>query len=102
MPEKEDWIQSHENRIVLRVKVAANSSKNQLSFSDDCVKIHLTAPPIDNRANKELINFLAKQLKLRKKDIEIIKGKQSKLKTIQILQSSKEYILNKINGVVNG
>ncbi len=102
MSERENWIQSHEDRVVIRVKVAANSSKNQLSFWDDCIKVHLTAPPIDNRANKELINFLAKKLKLRRQDIEIIKGKQSKLKTIQILQSSKEYILNKINGAVNG
>ncbi len=102
MPVEEDWIKSHGADIVLRVKVIVNSSKNQLSFLDDCIKIHLTAPPIDNRANKELIKFLAKQLKVRKKDIEIIKGKQAKLKHILILESSKESILSKKNEVVNG
>ncbi len=102
MPVKEDWIKSNGDNLVIRVKVTPGSSKNQLSFLDDCIKIHLTAPPIDNRANKELIKFLAKQLKLRKKDIEIIKGKQAKLKHILILQSSKESILSIKNEAVNG
>jgi len=45
-------------------------------------EIKITAQPIENKANKALIEFLSKSLKIAKSNIEIVKGETSKEKTI--------------------
>ena len=42
------------------------------------------AKAIDGKANKSIIEFLAKELNLKKKDIEIIRGEKSSKKIISI------------------
>ena len=49
------------------------------------MKIKITAQPVENKANRALIEFLSKMLKVPKTKIEIIKGLTSKEKTISIL-----------------
>jgi len=48
---------------VYKIKVIPNSSKNEIveKMSDGTIKIKLKAPPIDGKANEELIKFLAKE-----------------------------------------
>lgn len=68
---------------ILRLKVIPNSSKNEIIENEDgSVKIKLTAPPVDGKANKCLIEFLAKTFKVPKTSLEVIKGQTSKEKTI--------------------
>ena len=45
------------------------------------LKIRLKADPVDNQANQELIAFLAKRLDISKKEIAIVRGKASRIKT---------------------
>ena len=56
--------------------------KNQFIFADDMIKLKITAQPIENKANKALIEFLSKKLKVAKTNIEIVKGETSKEKTL--------------------
>ncbi len=74
-----------EQGIVLTIKIVPNSSKNDIIIEEDFVKIKITAQPVENKANKALIEFLSKMLKVPKTKIEIIKGLTSKEKTISIL-----------------
>lgn len=74
-----------EQGIVLTIKIVPNSSKNDIIIEEDFVKIKITAQPVENKANKALIEFLSKMLKVPKTKIEIIKGLSSKEKTISIL-----------------
>ena len=48
----------------------------------DALKIKLTAPPVDNAANKMCIALLAKALKLPKSAFKIISGQTSRTKRI--------------------
>jgi len=48
------------------------------------LKVKLTSPPVEGKANKELIEVLAKGFKLRKKDVRIIKGEKSKNKIVRL------------------
>ena len=70
----------------LKIKVSPNSSKNEIgeTLSDGTIKIKLKAPPVEGRANEELINFLSKIWKTPKSQIKIIKGLTSKTKIIEI------------------
>lgn len=53
-------------------------------MSDGALKIKLAAPPVDGKANQELISFLAKTLKVSTSSIEITQGLTSKKKTLRL------------------
>ena len=67
---------------VVKLKISPNASKNEIITTEDVVKIKLTAQPIENKANKMLIEFLSKTFKIPKTSVIIIKGETSKEKTI--------------------
>ena len=50
--------------LIVRIKIVPNASKNELVFSEDLLKVRVTAQPIENKANKALIEFLSKNFKV--------------------------------------
>ena len=68
--------------LILKIKIVPNSSKNDIILEQDFIKIKITAQPIENKANKMLIEFLSKTFKVPKTNIEIVKGETSKEKTL--------------------
>ncbi len=88
--------------LILSVRVSPNSSKNEIIKTDDSLKIKITSQPIDGKANKAVIEFLSKQLKVPKSSFEIIKGQTSKDKTVLIkisLLSKKEEVQTFFNNL---
>lgn len=80
-----DIIKEHPLGIVLTVKLIPNgSSDSVIGWCSDYFKIKLCSPPIENKANKQLIIFLAKLLKVPKSNISFISGEKSKLKKLLI------------------
>lgn len=75
-------IRDTEQGLIIKVKIVPNSSKNDLILEEEFIKVKVTAQPIENKANKALIEFLSKQFKIPKTSIEILKGDTSKEKTI--------------------
>ena len=75
-------IRETDNGIVVRLKIVPNSSKNDIVLEDEFIKVKVTAQPIENKANKALIEFLSKRFKIPKTNIEILKGDTSKEKTL--------------------
>lgn len=68
----------------LDVKVIAGARKNFLKQERELTKVYLTAPAIDGKANKALVEFLSEHFHVTKSAIEIIKGLKSRTKTINI------------------
>jgi uncharacterized protein (TIGR00251 family) len=62
-----------------------------VGLHDDALKIKLTAPPVDNAANKMCIKFLAKRLGVSNFRIEIISGHTSRTKQV-LLRSDQPKI----------
>ena len=76
-----------------------NSSKNELILEDEFIKVKITAQPIENKANKALIEYLAKKFKLPKTSVSIIKGKTSKDKTLLFSvaeKNKKDFIVSQL------
>ena len=71
-----------ENSLVIKLKISPNASKNEIIRNETEIKVKITAQPIENKANKDLIEFLSKKLKISKSNIEIVKGETSKEKTL--------------------
>ena len=79
-----------QNNLTIKIKVEPRSSKSGIVGPyGDSLKVKLTSPPVDGKANKELIALLSKELKVRKKDIEIVSGQSSKNKVVKIIGLSK-------------
>jgi uncharacterized protein (TIGR00251 family) len=86
------------NQVHIKVKVLPKSSTNQIIGQEgDLFKVKLTSPPVEGKANKALIELLAKRLSIAKKRIEIISGKRSRLKTVRISGLSLEDITQVLN-----
>ena len=69
----------------IRVKVNPGAAKTQLVGVEDGVyKIRLAAPPVRGKANKELRNYIAKLVGVRKANVEISAGEHARTKTITI------------------
>jgi uncharacterized protein (TIGR00251 family) len=74
--------QEREGKWTLDVQVTPGSSKNEiLDVRGGRLRIKIAAAPEDGKANAELIAFLAKTLGIAKKEIAIIRGEKSRLKT---------------------
>jgi len=70
--------------MILESKVITNAGKNEIKKEGDKYKVYITAPAVDGKANKKLIEFLAGHFKVRKSEIFIKTGKKSRHKIIQI------------------
>lgn len=69
----------------IKVKVKPNSKQQKIEkTADGSLIVRLKSPPIDGKANNELIELLAKQFKVSKSEITIYTGLSSKNKLIEI------------------
>ena len=83
--------------LIVRIKIIPNSSKNELVVENEGLKVKITAQPIENKANKALIEFFSKQLKIAKSNIQIIKGELNKEKTLLISGFDEATFKDKFN-----
>ena len=88
----EDNITIKENGVLIKIRISPNASKNQIIFDGDIIKLKVTAQPIENKANKAVVEFLSKTFRVPKTSVEIVKGETSKDKTIFISTTDKEKI----------
>ena len=81
--------------LLVKIKIVPNSSKNDIILEDEFIKVKVTAQPIENKANKALVEFLSKSFRIPKTNIEIVKGDTSKEKTLllRIIDSDKRQII---------
>ena len=81
----EDWFRITGDSIHIDLKVFPHFSKNEFSgIRDKRLCIRITAPPEDGKANACLREFLAETLGCAKRDVVLIKGEKSKLKTVKV------------------
>ncbi len=94
-------IQEADGGVVFSVKVVPAGSRTAISgLLDGTLKIKGSAPPQKDRANDCLIDFLAKQLGVKKSNVKIIAGQTSPIKKVQILGLSSETVVEKLIPVV--
>ena len=96
-----DYFEITGNDIIVKVKIVPGSSKNKIiGVYNDSLKITITAPPVEGKANKKCIAYLAKYFDVAKSKIEIISGQTSKNKLIKIYDISQKEFLEKIEKIV--
>lgn len=69
----------------LRLYLQPKASRDQwVGLYNDAIKVAITAPPIDGKANQHLVKFLAKSFNVAKSDIRLEKGALSRHKVVLI------------------
>ncbi len=81
-------------QIIFTLRILPNSSKNEIIKSEDVIKVKITSPPVDGKANKALIEYLSKSFKIPKTSFKIIKGETSKDKTLMVSVADEEKLQN--------
>lgn len=72
---------------IINVRVIPRAKKNLVKTELDRLKIYLTAPPQDGKANKLLIQVLAGHFQVKKKQVLILRGEKSQDKIVKIADS---------------
>ncbi|MBE1276139.1 DUF167 family protein YggU [Enterovibrio baiacu] len=76
----------HENDdLILRLYIQPKASRDQwMGQHGEEIKLAITAPPVDGKANAHLTKFLSKQFKVAKGQIDIEKGELGRHKQVRI------------------
>ena len=88
--------QPHADALLLRVRVTPKSSTNTIEglheAADGTVsfQVRVTAQPEKGKANKAVIQTLAKALGLAKSDFTLVSGETARLKTVRINRAADE------------
>ena len=78
-------IQETATGISFQVKVHPRAKRDAITGAlGDALKLSLTAPPVEGRANEACIEFFARLLKVPRSSITIASGQSSRLKVIRV------------------
>lgn len=81
----------------LSVRVLPRSSKEEVAgLSDGAVRIRLSAPPLENRANEALIRFLSEKLEIPRRRVELVAGARGRRKTVRVEGMPLEELLRRL------
>jgi uncharacterized protein (TIGR00251 family) len=82
---------------IIKIYLQTKASKNEIVGSyRDGIKVKVTAPPVEGKANDTLIRFLAKELGISPSSIEIVKGHHSREKTLKISGNLDQELMKKL------
>ncbi len=85
------------NGVTFAVKVHPRAQKNAITGElGNALKLSLTSPPIEGRANEACIEFSAKLLKVPRSSVTIASGQSSRQKVIRGSGLSAEAVREKI------
>lgn len=69
----------------ITVIVVPNAKRQEVSRENDCLRVSVTAPAKDGKANRAVIEALADFLQVKKSAICIVHGRASRRKVIEII-----------------
>lgn len=76
----------HDDRLTLHVRVQPRASRDEIvGIQGNHLKVRITAPPVEGRANAHLIEFLAREFGVPKSRISLIGGECGREKRLLIL-----------------
>ncbi|HBN07366.1 MAG TPA: hypothetical protein DD435_01535 [Cyanobacteria bacterium UBA8530] len=85
----------------LQPRASRNGIDGLIGEGKDCrLKLRLTAPPVDNAANQACREFLAKNFKIAKSQVEITGGEKSRDKVF-FLQGQPELLLQRLEELLD-
>ena len=92
-------VQESDAGITLSVKVHPRARKNAITGElGDALKVSLTTPPIEGRANEACIELFAKLLKVPRSSVTIASGQSSRNKVLRVAGVTAQYVRDRLRG----
>jgi uncharacterized protein (TIGR00251 family) len=90
-------IQESNDGVSFAVRVHPRAKKNAITGElGEALKVSLTAPPIEGRANEACIEFFAKLLKVPRSSVTIASGQSSRNKVIRVAGISVDEVRRRL------
>ena len=92
-----EYVSDSKDGVILRVQVQPRASRDEVvGPHGDGLKIRITAAPVAGAANKHLLKFLAKKLRVARSQMSIASGATSRAKSISIQGISAEEVRQRL------
>src|SRR6266516_3574515 len=83
--------------ITFPVRVTPRAKRNAVAgVTGDALKVYVTAPPVDDRANDAVITLLAEWLGVKRRQLEIISGATNRNKIVRVSGVARENFMSKL------
>jgi uncharacterized protein (TIGR00251 family) len=83
--------------VIIKVQVQTRASRDEVvGPHGDSLKVRITAAPVAGAANKHLLKFLAKQLKIPQSHLSVKSGGTSRAKSIAIVGMSADEVRQRL------
>ena len=74
-----------DNPVTFAIRVTPRAKQNKVQpQADGSLKVYVTAPPEDGRANEAVVETIAQWLGVKRRDVEIIRGATSRNKVVRV------------------
>ena len=94
-------VKENKNGLTFDIQVTPRAALAGIAgIQDNALKVKVTALPVEGEANAACIRLLAKELGLRKSQLEIFTGHKSRRKTILLKDITKAQLEKKITAVL--
>lgn len=85
------WYRREGNNVTLTLHIQPGAKRSELAgLHGDALKIRLAAPPIEGRANDALLRFIAELFNVPLREVELLRGLQSRHKMVKVTGSNIE------------
>jgi len=79
------WVETVAGGVRLHLRVIPRAGQNAiLGPRDGRLRVRVAAPPVEDQANQRLISFLAKEFRVGKTHVQLIRGERSREKSVFI------------------
>jgi len=84
------WYRWEQNHLLLQLRIQPGAGRNEfVSPLGDHYKVRIAAPPVDGKANAQLLKFLAKTFGVRRGNVSLVSGTSTRSKRVRIEEPVK-------------
>ena len=85
----------------IAVRITPRTAKNEIFaiMDDGTIKLKVAAPPVEGKANADLIAYLAKVLSVSESQIEVVAGQKGRNKLVSIINLNVDEVNERILAV---
>ena len=92
-------IQETPQSVSFAIRVHPRAKQNAITGElGNALKVSLTSPPVEGRANEACIEFFAKLLRVPRSSVTIASGLTSRNKVIRVVGVTSEYVRQRLQG----
>ncbi len=71
----------------ISIRVIPNAKKSRIVKEENCLKVYVTAPPVENKANKAVIEILSDYFNTKKKTLILQRECFQEIRWLKLIQN---------------